>query len=98
MKTNELSKIRHNLIVIMPYSLLHFLIEKKALKQYVANRTKRVAFTGVSSIYDHSGFFKDHAPHNYIIAAFTWKTTIEGYEYWDDLHTRWEQIVNNNCF
>lgn len=91
MKTNELSEIRHAIVVNMPYALLHFLIEEKALNLYLNRIVLKTVLNEVPN------FFKYWAPHNYIMAGFTWKTTAEGHGYWYDLHKKWGQVINNKC-
>lgn len=92
MKTNELSEIRHGIVVNMPYALLHFLIEEEALNLYLNRMVLKTALN------EGSRFFKFWAPHQYIAAGFTWKTTAEGHGYWYDLHKKWNQVINNKHF
>lgn len=79
-----MKKTRHNIVKLMPYSLLHFLIKEKALKAYLDNvmcdRKTDILYYYTNSIRGHF----------LIIAAFTWHKTPEGRRYWQRLYNRFQ--------
>lgn len=73
----------------MPYSLLSFLIKKKALGNYLDNASedKFIVLCGckLKNIPDRAFYC------NRIGCAFLWQYTKEGRDYWDKLDTEYEE-------
>lgn len=77
----------------MPYSLMSFLLEKKALRNYLDNicEDKFIVFSVCKLKNLPDGMFYC----NNIGFAFIWARTKEGPEYWAKLDTEYGQKLNN---
>lgn len=78
---------RQKLLARMPYFMLHFLIEKKVLSNFVynflhANRSRICKKFYVLYIYSN---VKIPITDKFII-AFDWKYSAEGFQYWNNLY------------
>lgn len=76
----------------MPYSLLSFLIKKKALESYLNNvcedwitKLKILAIHEVKNLPIYTFYC------NKIGCAFIWEYTKEGFDFWDELNDEYEK-------
>lgn len=74
---------------IMPYSLMSFLIKKKALGRYLNNICADKFI--ILSACKLKNLPIDMFYCNSILAAFMWKYTKEGHDYWNKLNTEYEE-------
>ena len=51
----------------------------------------------IPGYYTLESLVRDHlsAPYNIIMGAFIWEETLEGYTYWSNLSTKWEDYIGN---
>lgn len=81
MKKKELS-LRHLLVAEMPYKLLSFLIEERALTEFINNSLQNLCRPReVPQLYDREIF-------NIIFTSFLWNNTNEGYLFWLNLYIK----------
>lgn len=73
----------------MPYSLMSFLIKKKALGRYL-NNVYEDKFI-VLCAYKFKNLPIDMFYCNSILAAFKWSYTKEGHDYWSKLNIEYEE-------
>ena len=94
---------RHYLIVNMPYSLLHFLITKKALKLYLTCTLEYITtYTSQriikSNIVEYTKMFIqaiNTSLERSIKEAFIWKNTKQGFEYWYEINKEFLIYLKN---
>ena len=63
-----------------------FLKKECAYNEYKINRINDLAPLKLS----------DLAPLNYMICAFDWSRTQQGFEYWSDKDKKWRHLLNKN--
>lgn len=91
----KLSK-RHELVVNMPYVLLHFLIQENVLELFCDN-TLSTFCSGDISIFNKKDSYYDRSC--LIIRAFTWFQTPESHKFWDHIDEKYQMYLsalNNN--
>lgn len=65
-----------------------FLKENKVYQRYTAYSLKH--YNG-----DASGFIKHAHPKKYLQGAFMFEHTDEGFDFWNDLHKKWVEFLEN---
>lgn len=79
-------QIKHQLIVNMPYNLIHFLIKEKAFEKFVNNSTH---YLNLNKSRFSNQFIAGLSRRFAIAQAFTWKNTKEGHCFWNDVHFKY---------
>ena len=81
--------IKAKILWVMPYSLMSFLIKKKALRNYLDNacEDKFIIFSACKLKNLPIGMFYC----NRIDCAFVWRRTKEGIDYWYKLNSEYEK-------
>lgn len=83
----KLSK-RHELVVNMPYVLLHFLIQENMLELFCDNYVlEKVA-------YAPKYMYKEKPIELYIACAFYWHKTPEGHNFWRNLNMKYRSYLS----
>ena len=81
--------IKAKILWVMPYSLMSFLIKKKALRNYLNNvsEEKFIVLCGckLKNLPDRVFYCND------IGCAFIWRYTKEGSDYWSKLYVEYEK-------
>lgn len=88
-KLTSKQKIRRQILFIMPYILLSFLIKKKALSSFLNNTSKYAILHNIGLHYIY-GRLKD--PYAAIECTFAWDCSKEGYSFWRELNIEYKQI------
>ena len=65
------------------YLFLHWLRKKQVLNQFLYN------------FFSH-GIYRIRLPQYFIIDAFRWNKTLEGYDFWHGLDSQWYSYCNKN--
>lgn len=70
---------------------IKFLKDNDAYEQYVFNFNKREKFRNKAC--PKNQFFSKTEDKAYILCAFTWSRTIEGWSYWNKFHEKWNNYT-----
>lgn len=79
-------QIKHQLIVNMPYNLIHFLIKEKAFEKFVNNSAH---YLNLNKSRFSNQFIAGLSRKFAIAQAFIWKNTKEEFDFWNNVHYKY---------
>lgn len=73
---------RHRLVCALPHSLLLFLIDYKCLSEYLDNVSQEHSESFLRDVEKQSAFLEQCYPEVFFTAAFVWRNSPQGHDYW----------------
>lgn len=75
----------------MRKNFIQFLRDNNALTEFKANlkKSKKNMLELLIRIYE-----ENYAPCNYLVGAFVWRKTPEGFDFWCDLNHEWLYLID----
>lgn len=84
---------RHILVAEMPYLLLSFLIEKKALEPFIVAVIKHGSIHDATAATNRAkSYYDEYWMDKIVICLFIWHWTPQGYEFWSNINKEWELV------
>ena len=88
-------------MMTLPQHFTFFLKKEKCYTKYLKNimtsqaiRT-RLSWNHPADIVDFFKIYKNN-PKRWILSTFDWSETLEGHNYWDYIHEKWEKFLFQN--
>jgi hypothetical protein len=77
-------------------SFRKFLVENDVLDKFLYNsKTENQRCEFPNRYYESFDFITDKDTNSWVVSAFNWKNSNEGYNFWQEVHSKWCDLIDN---